>query len=125
MKNKIILNRKGEADYDYKNDILFFKVKDKEYAKSIELNNIIVDIDFKGLIIGIQIFEASSYLNTSKSDLLKISKWQLNVIINNQILEIRLIFNIEFRNKIIEKNPIITQSIEEVLPNSELNCAIS
>ena len=31
------LEGKGEVDYDYKHDILFFKVKSREYAKSIEL----------------------------------------------------------------------------------------
>jgi uncharacterized protein YuzE len=45
---------KGEADYDYANDILFFKIKDREYSHSIELEDIVLDIDVSGIITGIQ-----------------------------------------------------------------------
>ena len=37
------LKEKGEADYDFKQDILFFKTKDRTYKKSIELHNIVLD----------------------------------------------------------------------------------
>ncbi len=116
------LNVKGEVDYDYKNDILFFKAKDREYSKSIELNNLVVDVDSEGFIVGLQIFEASNYFNLSKDALMKVPKWQLNILINNKLIEIRLVFQVVARNKIIEKNPIITQQVEEELPNSELVC---
>ena len=121
MRNKQ-LNVKGEVDYDYKNDILFFKAKEREYKRSIEMNNIILDVDKEGFITGLQIIEASKYLNISKDNLLKIPKWNLNTVVDNKILEIRLLFQINYRNKTIEKNPIITQHIEEELPNSELFC---
>ncbi len=39
------LEAKGKMDYDYANDILFFKLKDREYAFSIEFHNIVIDID--------------------------------------------------------------------------------
>ena len=117
------LKGKGEFDFDFKHDVLFFKTSEREYVKSIELNNIVLDIDKEGFIVGIQIFEASKFLNIDKENLLKIPKWQFtaNVYEDNKI-EIRLMFQMKVRNKIVEKNPIIIQSVNENLPNSSLIC---
>lgn len=121
MKKKI-LKEKGEMDYDYKQDILFFKTKDREYVKSIELNNIVIDIDSENFITGIQIFEASQFLGLDKKDLMKIPNWSFTADVGEGKIEIRLVFQIQVRNKIIEKNPIIIQTLKEQLPSSELTC---
>jgi len=126
------INCKGQVDYDYKNDILFFKTKDREYDKSIEVDNVVLDIDTKGFITGIQLFEASEFLNLKKVELRDIPHWKFNtkaelVKQNGQDVtrvEIRLAFNIRVRNTLIEKNPIIIpHPIKERLPDSELHCA--
>jgi len=126
-KEKIIkksIQGKGEADYDFKHDILFFKTKDRKYAKSIELlDNIVVDVDKEGFLVGIQIFDASEFLNLDKKELLSIPKWSFNAnVYDGNKIDIRLIFRIKVRNKIIEKNPIIAQQINQKLPNSEMIC---
>ena len=56
------LTGEGEMDYDYINDILFFKVKNREYDRSLEFENLVIDIDSENFIIGIQIFDASKFL---------------------------------------------------------------
>ena len=117
------LEGKGEVDYDFKQDILFFKTKDREYSKSIELlDNLVVDVDKEGFLTGIQIFDASEYLNLDKKSLLSIPNWQFVINVHENIIEIRLVFQIKVRNKIVEKNPIISQQINQKLPNSELVC---
>lgn len=117
------LEGKGEVDYDYKHDILFFKTKDREYVKSIELlDNLVVDVDKEGFLTGIQIFDAAEYLNLDKKVLLSIPNWQFTINVHENIIEIRLVFQIKVRNKIVEKNPIISQQINQKLPNSELVC---
>ncbi len=117
------LEGKGEVDYDYKHDILFFKTKDREYVKSIELlDNLVVDIDKEGFLTGIQIFDAAEYLNLDKKILLNIPNWQFTISVHENIIEIRLVFQIKVRNKIVEKNPIISQQISQKLPDSELVC---
>ena len=76
--NNIMKYKKGEMDYDYKHDILFFKTKDRKYSKSIELlDNLVVDVDKEGFLVGIQIFDASLYLNVDKKNLLKRAKMEL------------------------------------------------
>jgi len=116
------LNAVGEYDYDFKYDILFFKVKDREYLKSIETGNMVLDLDSEKFLTGVQIFDASKYLRIDKMMLRKIPRWKFEARIQDNIFEVRLIFQIELRNKIIEKNPIITQPIMEKLPNSQLIC---
>ena len=39
------LEAEGEMSYDYANDILFFKVKNREYNSSIEFQNMVIDAD--------------------------------------------------------------------------------
>ncbi|MFH1053821.1 MAG: DUF2283 domain-containing protein [Candidatus Woesearchaeota archaeon] len=134
MKDKIRkLKGKGEVDYDFKHDILFFKTKNREYIKSVELDNIILDIDSKGFIVGIQIFEASKFLRINKIRLRDVPNWEFSIKTDKikirgkdaTKIEIRLTFQVRFRNKLIEKNPIIMpQPITEVLPNTELFCAV-
>lgn len=122
---------KGEVDYDFKQDILFFKTKNREYDRSIEMDNIVLDIDSKGFIVGIQIFEASKFLRMEKVKLKSIPDWEFNVATEQmeyqgkQVtkIEIRLMFKVNVRNKIVEKNPIIMpQPIMGALPDSSLVC---
>ena len=40
----------GEVDYDYAHDIILFKVKDREYSKSVEFEDLVLDIDKEGFI---------------------------------------------------------------------------
>ncbi len=101
------LKGKGKIDYDYKYDILFFKTMGREYVKSIEIDNMALDIDKDGFIVGIQIFEASKFLKTYKYALLKVSQWGFEATVEDGRIEFRLTFNVVIRNKVIEKNPIM------------------
>jgi len=117
------LEGKGEVDYDYENDILFFKLKGRQYDKSIELlDNLVVDVDKEGFLVGVQMFDASEYLNIDKKSLLKIPNWQFTINVHENIIEIRLVFQVKVRNKIVEKNPIIAQQMSQKLPDSQLIC---
>lgn len=110
----------GEMDYDHVNDILFFKVKDREYNRSLEFENMVIDIDSKNFVTGIQIFDASQFLRINKENLRSIPKWQFQAYIDEESIEIRINFQVSIRNQLIEKNPIIIQKNESGLPNSEM-----
>lgn len=114
------LEAEGEMDYDYINDILFFKVKDREYDFSLEFQNMVIDIDEEKFIVGIQIFDASMFLGISKINLKEIPKWQFKARINQGIIELRLFYQICVRNRIIEKTPIIIQENKSNLPSPQL-----
>ena len=116
------LNAPGECDYDYKYDILFFKVKDRQYSRSIEIGNIVLDLDSENFLTGVQIFEASKFFEIDKIKLREIPKWNFEAKIVDNRIEVRINFQYNVRNTIIEKNPIIIQPIEEKLPDSQLTC---
>ena len=116
------LKAPGECDYDFKYDTLFFKVKDRDYSKSIEAGNFILDIDSENFLTGVQIPDASKLLGMDKIKLREIPKWSFESRIKDGFIEVRLVFQIQLRNKIIEKNPIVFQQAPAGLPNSQLIC---
>ena len=113
------LEGKGEMDYDYVDDILFFKIKDRGYNRSLEFENMVIDIDNEDYIVGIQIFEASKFLRVEKSQL-KLNKWQFKTLITPTSIEIRLFCEVMIRNKVRELNPIIVQQNTEGLPSQQI-----
>jgi len=118
------LEEKGEVDYDYINDVLFFKVKNREYDKSLEFGNLIVDVDTEEFIVGIQIFDASEFLKVNKESLRNIPNWTFQAFINEENIEIRLSYQTQLRNKTIEVNPIIVRENKSNLANSEVICVV-
>lgn len=105
------LESEGEMDYDYVNDILLFKVKDRTYDYSIEFKNILVDIDDEQFIVGIQIFDASQFLRMGKESLRKIANWQFKAKLEDNEFRIDLHYEVVVRNQTISNNlyPIIVQ----------------
>jgi uncharacterized protein YuzE len=90
---------KGEIDYDYQNDILLFKTKDRDYMKSLEFDNIVIDIDKEGFITGMQIFDASKIFRIQKFALKHIKSFEFNSRFENKVISIRLRFTAIMRNK--------------------------
>ncbi|MEK6873560.1 MAG: DUF2283 domain-containing protein [Nanoarchaeota archaeon] len=119
------LNKSGEYDYDLKNDILFFKVKDREYAYSIELGNLIVDFDEEDFVVGLQIFDASTTFSIEKKNLREIKGFQFKSKILNGLLTLNLGFSSITRNATTKHQPIIYERIRENIPNSELICTVN
>lgn len=116
------LQGKGEFDYDYSEDMLFFKLKNRDYEKSIELHRFSIDIDKENFIVGVQIFGASDFFGMSKEQLRNVKKWSFQASTDGKRLEIRLVFQTVFRNKIIEPRPIIIEEMKEPLPDSKVVC---
>ncbi len=116
---------KGEMDYDYANDILFFKVEHREYDHSIELEDVVLDVDKEGYITGIQIFGASNIFNIDKDALKNIQKWEFKVKIENKIVSMQLMFEMLKRNKIIERGQNLVRESSSLLTDSEVMCAMS
>ncbi len=114
---------KGQVDYDYKNDILFFKIKDREYEKSFDFGDFIIDIDKKGFATGIQIIDASKIFNRSKDDLMNVKKWEFVTKIENNVISIQLAFIIVKRNKVIVQQNFEREAKARLM-DSEVKCTI-
>ena len=111
MNKERSLEAEGEMDYDYVNDILLFKVKNREYDFSIEFQNMVVDVDEEQFIVGIQIFDASKFLKIGKEHLRKITNWQFKAKLQDNEFRIDLYYQVVVRNQVVNNNiyPIIVQ----------------
>ncbi len=53
--------------YDQSSDAVYIRLKESKYSESDEIsNNIILDFDKKGNVIGIEILDASNYLDINE-----------------------------------------------------------
>ena len=114
---------KGEKDYDNSNDILFFKVKDREYNHSIELEDFVLDVDKEGYITGIQIFGASKMFNVDKDTLRNVQKWEFKVRTEGKVISVQLMFEMLRRNQIVERGQNLVREAPSLLADSEVMCA--
>lgn len=90
---------KGEFLYDFNQDILMFKVKDRDYKISAEFQNFVADIDTEGFVTGVRIFDASKVFGMDKFTLKNIIHWGFKAIIDSGMITIRLTFAGKVRNK--------------------------
>ena len=111
----------GEFDYDIRNDILLFKVKDREYSHSIELSTLVIDFDEEDFIVGLQIINASEILQISKDALRGVSGFRMKAKINNGVVQMNLTFDMTLRNKTTVM-PIIFERVGEGVPDSKMMC---
>lgn len=102
----------GVYDYDYRNDIAFFKIKNRDYKKSVEVNNLLIDIDKENFVTGLQIFGASGFLRVPKKFLRECPAWNFEANLENNKIEVRLQFAIKVRNQVKEVNPIIVEPLK-------------
>ena len=85
-----------------------------------EFQNMTIDIDKEKFVVGIQIFNASKFLEISKINLREIPKWQFKSKIEEGVIEIRLNYQLEIRNKIFDKTPIVIQENKSKLSSSQI-----
>jgi hypothetical protein len=103
MNKKRHLNAPGKLKtlYDYEEDILTFKVRDRNYKQSIEFQNFVVDIDEEDFVTGVRVFDASKVFGVEKYLLKNVVEAKFNATIENGVITIVLKFVGKLRNKII------------------------
>jgi len=117
---------KGEAKYDYSNDILILKIKGRDYKKSIELDNLVVDFDSEDFIYGLRIFDASKILEIPKESLRNIQKFDFKAMVENNIVSIKLLFVATLRNKeLVRQGQDIVREAETQIEDSEMVCTVA
>ncbi len=112
-------------DYDYAHDVLFFKVKNRDYDHSVELDDVVLDIDKEGYTAGIQIFGASDIFNVDKEALRDIRKWELKVRTERGIVFVQVNFEMLKRNQVVERGQNMVRETSSPLIDSEVMCAVT
>ncbi|MFH1590952.1 MAG: DUF2283 domain-containing protein [archaeon] len=113
-KNLLEAPEKGELTYDYRQDILTFKVKDRDYKMSIEFQNFIFDFNAEDFITGIRIFDVSKVSGLNKLVFNNLVHGAFNASIKDNVISVRLNFVGKMRNKYIplfSKEEKFTQQI--------------
>ena len=120
---------KGEFLYDFTNDILMFKVKDRDYKISAEFQNFVADIDTEGFVTGIRVFDASRVFGIDKYTLKNIVKWRFDAFIEEGMITIRLNFVGKVRNKEVPVENFTQQLTTSLngynLTNSSVECIVA
>lgn len=118
---------KGQHFYDYINDILLFNIKNRDYLKSLDFDNLIVDLDKEGFITGLRIFDASKIFNIPRLALKNIRSFKFNAQIEDKKVTIRLEFVPILRNKPLIKQGqnLVREALDSEIKNSEVICTIA
>ena len=118
---------KGEFLYDFNQDSLMFKIKDRDYKISAEFQNFIADIDTEGFVTGVRIFDASKVFGIDKYTLKNIINWKFDSLVESGMITIRLNFVGKVRNKEIPVENFTQQLTTSLngykLTDSSVECA--
>jgi len=125
MKKHLNAKGKGEYSYDYRNDILLFKAKDREYQQSIDFDNFTLDIDTEGFITGIRVFDASKVFGLTKLALNNIKNFEFNTSAENKVITVQLKFMSVLRNKPVIKGSenFVREALRSNIEDSQLTCS--
>src|SRR3990167_3612289 len=105
---------KGEFIYDFQQDILMFKIQDRNYKLSVELQNFVADIDEEGFVTGVRIFDASKVFGVDKYSLKNITSMEFRSDVENNVITITCTFTSKVRNKPVPKQ--FTQQLTQAAP---------
>jgi uncharacterized protein YuzE len=111
---------KGKIIYDYKYDTLVFRVEERIYMQSVEFLNFVADIDNKGFVTGIRVFDASKVFGVNKYVLKNIVNAEFKAQVENNTITIILRFAARVRNNLIplfSSKENFTQQITTTTPN--------
>ena len=118
---------KGEYTYDYNNDILLFKVKDRDYKKSIDFGNTVVDIDTDDFITGCRIMDASKVFRLPKVQLMKVTEFEFNASAEDKVITLELNFVSVFRNKqVVDKGQnFVRETVDSTITDSTVAATVA
>ncbi|MEK6823356.1 MAG: DUF2283 domain-containing protein [Nanoarchaeota archaeon] len=125
--NHLDARGKGVYTYDYDNDILLFCVKDREYARSLDFEGIVVDVDTEGLVKGIQVFDAAKTFRIPKLHLKNISGFEFYASVDHNIVQVQLRFMYVSRNKqkVVQGQDFVREAVNARLKNGEVRCSVA
>lgn len=97
--NRTIIEKKGDAaDYDAQNDSFFVYSKEAKYKSSIDLDDIILDIDEDNSIMGVEILDISAKFGISKYDVQNYRRLDVTIEITEKIIDVQLTLSFLKRN---------------------------
>lgn len=118
---------KGEVKYDHRNDVLLFKIRDRDYSISMDFGNLVADLDKEGFITGLRIFDASKVFEMHKLALNGIKNFEFKTKVENKVVTIQLRFTSTLRNKptIKQGQDFVREALSSQIKDSEVICSVA
>ena len=113
------LNGKGEFLYDFKHDILTFKMKDRDYKESVEVQNFCIDIDTENFVTGVRIFDVSKVSGLRKLIFRNLTHGEFKSTVKDNIITVRLHFIGKLRNRLISIFPERENFTQQIVTKSK------
>ena len=104
--------KNAKMRYSFAEDILFASPVKREYDSSIQMGDLIFDLDKKNRIIGFEIMNASKVLGVPKLYIYNYKKIKIEIAIKDDVIKINAVLITTFRNA--EKRGIL--NIERIRP---------
>ena len=110
-------------DYDFENDSLLFNCKNLQYESSIDLGNIILDMGVDGRPVGFELLHVSRMFGVPKSAIKNFVKFDANISISEEVIEMRCTIIVPLRNRKTEKIAV-SQGINDInVPSAQIAMA--
>ncbi len=90
---------KAKVDYDSVEDIFYGRPMKRNYKESILVNNLILDLNDKGEVVGIEVMDFAKLLHVPKDFLFHLNKGRIGVHINEESIKFTAELFGVFRNK--------------------------
>ena len=123
-KKQLDARKKGACLYDDEHDILMFKTKGRDYAWSLEYDEFVLDIDTKGFVTGIRIFDATKVFDMTKEALKHVKNFIFKTKIEDKVLRVLLKFTSLREKKPIEHSYGFERDVREKINDVEVVCSV-
>ena len=118
---KPTVERKGKYFYDY----LVFKIENVEYYRSIELENLLIDLNKKGRLSGIRIFDPSKIFGISKKRLDNVGDFRFHIKIKKNILTLELEFKFMEKKRSVTEHGVMKEILDSNIAETEVVCSVA
>jgi len=116
---------KAKIRYSFPDDILVFRPMKREYESSIQMGDIIFDLDKNRKIVGVELMGASRLFGISKSVLNNIVSGKVQLSVSENLIKIHIKLNANIRNT----DKTAAFALRDIKPKfinpTELNLAIA
>lgn len=117
----------GEYVYDFVHDVMTFRVKDRDYKKSVDFDNLVIDFDTEDYITGLRVFDASKIFKLSKVQLKNVGEFEFNASVEDNIISLQLKFTSTLRNmaKVVQGQDFIREAVDAIINDSAVTCTVA
>jgi len=116
---------KAEGEYDFDNDVFSALPAKREYDSSLQIGNLIFDLDSNGKVNGIEILNASSIFGIPKVFLNSIVSGKIEIEVNKRIIKVRISIKSLVRNAHKTSTINVERLKPELIAPAELKLALA